>query len=193
MYRKEPHLQRTDWLTTFSAYYTNHMTLTDSRSPAPARRLIPAKSKATRKDFVERFAVAQEGDGLPRIAGRIFGLLLTGERELSLDELTRQLGASKASASVNTRLLEQRGFIERVSRPGDRRDYYRIMPDLFERTMEQRLARWHRLHDVVLFGLTASDLSPAVRGRLKDFEAAQNNVREVIETALTRLKTRRRR
>ncbi|HUQ19483.1 MAG TPA: MarR family transcriptional regulator [Gemmatimonadaceae bacterium] len=169
------------------------MTATDARPAIAARRANPTKGKATRKDFVERFALAQEGDGLPRIAGRIFGLLLTGERDLSLDEITHELGASKASASVNTRLLEQRGFIERISRPGDRRDYYRIMPDLFERTMEQRLAKWHRLHDVVMFGLSAADLSPQVRNRLKDFEAAQNNIREVIETALARLRTRRRR
>ena len=169
------------------------MTITDARPAIAGRRQNSSKGKATRKDFVERFAIAQEGDGLPRIAGRIFGLLLTGERDLSLDEITRELGASKGSASVNTRLLEQRGFIERISRPGDRRDYYRIMPDLFERTMEQRLAKWHRLHDVVEFGMTALDLSPTVRNRLKNFEAAQNNIREVIETALTRLRTRRRR
>ena len=67
------------------------------------------------------------------------------------------------------------------------------MPDLFERTMEQRLAKWHRLHDVVMFGLSTTDLSPQVRNRLKDFEAAQNNIRDVIETALARLRTRRRR
>jgi DNA-binding transcriptional regulator GbsR (MarR family) len=169
------------------------MTLTDSRTPAAARRTTNTRSKPTRKDFVERFAVAQEGDGLPRIAGRIFGLLLTGERELSLDEITKELGASKGSASVNTRLLEERGIIERVSHSGDRRDYYRILPDLFERMMEMRLAKWHRSHDAVLFGLTASDVSPAARARLKEFEAAQNNVREVIETALSKLRTRRRR
>jgi DNA-binding transcriptional regulator GbsR (MarR family) len=169
------------------------MTLTDSRPSAAARRQTNTRGKATRKDFVERFAVAQEGDGLPRIAGRIFGLLLTGERELSLDEITKELGASKGSASVNTRLLEERGIIERVSHSGDRRDYYRIMPDLFERMMEMRLAKWHRSHDAVLYGLTASDVSPAARGRLKEFEAAQNNVREVIETALSKLRTRRRR
>ena len=105
----------------------------------------------------------------------------------------KELGASKGSASVNTRLLEQQGFIERVSKPGDRRDYYRISPDLFERTMRERLARWHRLHDVLMYGLTASDLSPGVRARIRDFEAAHNNVREVIETALARQRNRRKR
>jgi len=168
------------------------MTITANRS-SPQHRQPAARTRCTREEFVERFALAKEGDGLPRIAGRIFGLLLTGERDLSLDEIANQLGASKGSASVNTRLLEQNGFIERVSKPGDRRDYYRISPDLFERTMSERLARWHRIHDVVQYGLTASDLSPAVRSRLRDFEAAHNNVREVIEAALAKLRTRRKR
>lgn len=169
------------------------MIITANKSIVHPHRQPAARTRCTRKEFVERFAVAKEGDGLPRIAGRIFGLLLTGERDLSLDEIAKELGASKGSASVNTRLLEQSGFIERVSKPGDRRDYYRISPDLFERTMGERLARWHRVHDVVQYGLTASDLSPAVRSRLRNFEAAHNNVREVIETALAKWRTRRKR
>jgi DNA-binding transcriptional regulator GbsR (MarR family) len=163
------------------------------KSGTVQHRPPPMRAKSTRKDFVERFAVAKEADGLPRIAGRIFGLLLTADRDLSLDEIAKELGASKGSASVNTRLLEQSGFIERVSRPGDRRDYYSISPDLFERTMGERLTRWHRLHDIVIYGITASDLSPAVRSRLKDFEAAHNTIREVLETALAKLHTRRKR
>lgn len=167
--------------------------MTAHKSSTVQHRQPAARARCTRKDFVERFAVAKEADGLPRIAGRIFGLLLTAERDLSLDEIAKELGASKGSASVNTRLLEQSGFIERVSRPGDRRDYYSISPDLFERTMAERLARWHRLHDLVIYGITASDLSPAVRSRLKDFEAAHNSIREVLETALAKLRTRRKR
>jgi DNA-binding transcriptional regulator GbsR (MarR family) len=163
------------------------------KSSTVQHRPPTGRGRCTRKDFVERFAVAKEADGLPRIAGRIFGLLLTAERDLSLDEIAKELGASKGSASVNTRLLEQSGFIERVSRPGDRRDYYSISPDLFERTMGERLARWHRLHDIVIYGITASDLSPAVRSRLKEFEAAHNSIGEVLETALARLRTRRKR
>jgi DNA-binding transcriptional regulator GbsR (MarR family) len=163
------------------------------KTSAAQHRQPSARARSTRKDFVERFAVAKEADGLPRIAGRIFGLLLTAEHDLSLDEIAKELGASKGSASVNTRLLEQSGFIERVSRPGDRRDYYSISPDMFERTMGERLARWHRLHDIVIYGIAASDLSPAVRTRLKEFEAAHNTIREVLETALAKLRTRRKR
>lgn len=166
---------------------TNRPTTAHRRRPTG-----PAAAKPSKKDFVERLAVAHEADGLPRIAGRIFGLLLISERDLSLDEITKELGASKGSASVNTRLLEDRGFIERVSRRGDRRDYYRIMPDLVERTMEQRLAKWYRFHEIVSYGLEL-DLSPTVRNRLMDFDTAYENIREVIETVLARWRTRRKR
>jgi DNA-binding transcriptional regulator GbsR (MarR family) len=169
------------------------MITTSNRPTTAHRRRSAADLRSNRKEFLERLAVAHEADGLCRIAGRIFGLLLLCEREMSLDEITREVGASKGSASVNTRLLEQRGFIERVSKPGDRRDYYRIMPDLFQRTMEQRLARWQRLHEIVDYGLTELDLSPAVRNRLSDFEMAYENVRDVIETALGKWHGRRKR
>jgi DNA-binding transcriptional regulator GbsR (MarR family) len=167
--------------------------MTTNRSTTAHRRQSTVDIRNSRKEFVERLAVAHEGDGLPRIAGRIFGLLLLCEREMSLDEITEELGASKGSASVNTRLLEQRGFIERISKPGDRRDYYRIMPDLFERTMEQRLTRWYRFHEIVSYGLAELDLSPTVRSRLMDFETAYENVRDVIEAALGRWHARRKR
>ena len=42
---------------------------------------------------------------------------------------------SKASASTNTGLLARFGLIEPVRRPGSRRDYYRTVDDLFERSM----------------------------------------------------------
>ncbi len=167
--------------------------MTINRPTTAHRRRSIVDLRNSRKEFVERLAVAHEGDGLSRIAGRIFGLLLLCEREMSLDEITKELRASKGSASVNTRLLEQRGFIERVSKPGDRRDYYRIMPDLFERTMEQRLTRWHRFHEIVSYGLTELDLSPTVRNRLMDFETAYENVRDVIEAALGKWRARSKR
>jgi len=143
--------------------------------------------------FVERLALALETDGFPRIAGRVFGLLILSDSEKSLDDIAEAVGASKASASVNTRMLEQRGLIERVSRTGDRRDYYMISTNLFVRTMEQRLARWDRVRAVVGDGLADSTIPAQARGRLREFESASESVREVLEVALAKLRTRRKR
>ena len=148
---------------------------------------------ATTSPFVERLAVALEMDGFPRIAGRIFGLLIISDTDISLDEIASTLGASKASASVNTRMLEDKGFIERVSRPGDRRDYYRIASNLFVKTMEQRLSRWERVREAVGEAMGDSSLCPAARARLRDFDSASGEVRDLLEATLLRLKNRRKR
>ncbi len=67
--------------------------------------------------FVERMGLMLEEDGMPRIAGRMFGYLLVHEGPFSLDELAERLQVSKASISTNARLLEQLGMLERISAP----------------------------------------------------------------------------
>lgn len=154
--------------------------------PAPRKAL-----RSTEHQFVEKLAVAMETDGFPRIAGRIFSLLIISDSELSLDAIAEVLGASKASASTNTRLLEEKGLIERTSRPADRRDYYRIVGDVFLKTMEQRLAKWNRVRVVVAEAIDDAALSAAARGRLRDFEADSASMRELLEAALVKLRNKR--
>lgn len=143
-------------------------------------------------NFVERMGLTLESEGLPRIAGRIFGLLLVSEDPHSLDHLAAELRVSKGSVSTNARLLEQRGLLERVCRPADRRDYYSVPPDLFVHTMAQRLARWQRFHEVI--GAARATLpirSPEVRHRLEAYEQDYTYVSQIIRDALARWKAGR--
>jgi DNA-binding transcriptional regulator GbsR (MarR family) len=94
------------------------------------------------QQFVERMGVMMEADGMPRIAGRIFGFLLVHTGAFSLDELAEQLQVSKASVSTNARLLEQLGVIERIAAPGDRRDYYQMEDDAWARMLHVAQRRW---------------------------------------------------
>lgn len=135
--------------------------------------------------FIERLGLIMEADGLPRIAGRLFGLLLLTSEPLSLDQLAARLKVSKASISLDARLLRQRGVIDRVSVPGDRRDYYRVAPDLFRRNMEHRLARVRAFHEA----LTA--VRPAIAGknrsvddRLEDLDHSYHQMLAIMTTAL---------
>jgi biotin operon repressor len=84
--------------------------------------------------FVERMGLEAERDGLPRIAGRILGFLITADAPASLDQIADALQVSRASVSTNCRLLEQIGAAERVSLPGDRKDYYELAPGFPERS-----------------------------------------------------------
>jgi DNA-binding transcriptional regulator GbsR (MarR family) len=137
--------------------------------------------------FTERMGLALESDGLPRIAGRIFGLLLVSEDSRSLDDLAAELRVSKGSVSTNARLLEQRGLIERICRPADRRDYYRTLPDLFNHTMALRLTRWERFHQAITAARASLPIqSPEVRDRLEEYADAYEYMSEVIREALDR-------
>jgi DNA-binding transcriptional regulator GbsR (MarR family) len=100
------------------------------------------------QQFVEKMGLICEKEGLARSAGRIFGLLLVGGRPYSLDELAEQLQASKASVSTNARMLEQLGMIERVSSLGDRRDFYRVLSDPWERMLRVAQQRWRDMMQV---------------------------------------------
>jgi DNA-binding transcriptional regulator GbsR (MarR family) len=73
--------------------------------------------------LVEKFEQLLEAEGLPRIGGRMLGLLAVAPAPLSIDELARSLKVSRASISTNGKLLQSLGLVERITRPGDRRDY----------------------------------------------------------------------
>ena len=70
-------------------------------------------------EFVERMGLVTQADGLPRIAGRIMGLMIVHGGSFGFTELTERLSVSRASISTNTRLLEDLGVIERTAMPGD--------------------------------------------------------------------------
>ena len=143
--------------------------------------------------FIERTGLILETDGLPRSDGRLFGMLLLSPDPLSLDDLAGRLQVSKASVSTNARLLEQRGVAERVSRPGDRRDYYQMAPDLFRRSMEQRLARWRAFSEALAAVRPAvAGRHPVVDSRLEDMDEAYHQVLNTVTAALDAWGRRRR-
>jgi DNA-binding transcriptional regulator GbsR (MarR family) len=77
--------------------------------------------------FVEDFGLFFEQFGLPRTAGRILAwLLICDPPHQTMDDLAEALQMSKSSVSTNGRILLQSRLVDRVSLPGERRDFYRI-------------------------------------------------------------------
>jgi DNA-binding transcriptional regulator GbsR (MarR family) len=137
--------------------------------------------------FTERMGQIFEADGFPRIAGRLFGLLMLREEPASLNDLAATLGVSKASVSTNARLLASHGVIERATVPHDRRDYYQIIPNFFVHMMEERLGRWRAFADAMGEGRrTLPRHSPAVRRRLAEYASGYARVTHSIQTTLAR-------
>ena len=151
------------------------------------------KSDRGTKEFVEQIAVILETDGLPRVAGRLFGLLLVSAEPRSLDDLAKHLKVSKASVSINARLLEEKGLGERVGREADRRDYYRIAEDMLVRTLEQRIAKIRRFQQSIAEARKTCTIDDEiVRSRLESIDLAHHHLIEATGRALDEWRTRHR-
>ena len=105
-------------------------------------------------NYIEEVALYWEQQGLPRIAGRIVGLLMVCDPpHRSAGQLAEELGASKASVSTMTRLLLTAGSIEVVAIPGERLTFYALTPDGLERKLERRVTLMVSFNDLAQRGL----------------------------------------
>ena len=94
-----------------------------------------------KRHFIEDISLYFEQMGMPRMAGRILGVLLICDPpEASINDLCEQLQASKSSISTNTHLLDEMGLIERVASPVPRQMYYRFTPGGWVTFMRMRLS-----------------------------------------------------
>jgi DNA-binding transcriptional regulator GbsR (MarR family) len=94
---------------------------------------------AEQREFIESMGVFFEYFGLPRIIGRLMGLLMLADHPLTLDDMARALLVSRASVSTNIRIALHHGYAVRVGIPGDRRDYYRFSDDVWEKRSQVTL------------------------------------------------------
>lgn len=133
-------------------------------------------------DFIELMGRHFEEEGVPRIAGRLFGLLMLGERECSLDELAERLQVSKGSISSNARLLEDWGVAVKVTRPGDRRDFYHVAPDMSDRLIQRQLSRIELF--IERMDRSRQRLAPLPEGVEARFSATAEFNRAVIRSLL---------
>ncbi len=63
--------------------------------------------------------------------GKIVALLLISPEALSLDQISEELQMSKGPISQIARRLRDHNLIEKVWIPGERKDYYRAVEDIF--------------------------------------------------------------
>jgi DNA-binding transcriptional regulator GbsR (MarR family) len=143
------------------------------------------KSEDVVVEFVEQMGLILQAEGLPRIAGRIMGLMVMHGGPFSLTELANCLSVSRASISTNTRLLEDLGVIERTATPGDRQDYFRLSRQPYARMLRGIVRRMGRAREVV--GSTQEALPadmPEAHERLEELDAFYEAIIETFENVV---------
>lgn len=150
-------------------------------------------SKIEEMHFIEDIALFFERMGMPRMAGRILGVLLIADAPAqSISEIGEKLNASKSSVSIMARLLVENGLIERVATSVPRRDYYRFKEGGWVLYMRQWLALMRELHKIAERGLAMMDEKPAeLKERLLEAHDLFSLVEERFPALLDQLEQER--
>jgi DNA-binding transcriptional regulator GbsR (MarR family) len=140
------------------------------------------------REWVEQLAILLERDGLPRMAGRIFGWLLVCEpAEQTSEDLARAVQGSKASMSTMTRLLVDAKLVRRERRPGTRRDVFRVLPGQWQEMWRARMAM---VSEITLLAERGMQLlarrAPESQARLVELHAQYRFVERVFPEVLAR-------
>jgi DNA-binding transcriptional regulator GbsR (MarR family) len=140
--------------------------------------------------FIENLAQYFESFGIPRIGGRILGLLLVSSEPLSAETISTILKVSRASVSTNIRFALQIGLAEKVSFPGDRITYYAFPETGLEKTLAVEIQGVSIMKRFVEQGLNALPPEDAARSRLEALDDWSNFLIEVWQKALVEWRER---
>lgn len=98
---------------------------------SPGRPLHPSL-QAVNDSMLEGLGQLADYFGFNRVIGKMYGALLLSPEPMSLDDLVEHLSVSKASVSMNMRMLENLGIVREVWVRGDRRKFYEAESDFWK-------------------------------------------------------------
>lgn len=123
--------------------------------------------------FIEQLGELFARTGSQRIAGRLLGfLMICDPAQQSAPDIEEAIGVSKASVSINLRLLQAAGIIERVGVAGQRRAHYQVRVDCWSKDLSTKQAEIETMRRIADNGLDAlTDAPPERRERLEAMRA----------------------
>lgn len=119
--------------------------------------------------FAEAMGAFFESGGMPRMAGRVWAILLvTDAPYMSAAELQEAVPASAGSISSATRQLLSVGLIERVPIRGERRDYFAPRERAVYDIIRMRLQQLTAVEDLMSRALEQFGDRPHARDHLEE-------------------------
>ena len=110
-----------------------------------------------RRGFVEDMGGLVLVHGAPRALMRVLGWMVVCEPpDQTAADVQNELRLSAGSVSTSLRYLGEIGLVERVTRPGDRRIFYRMNRDGWELVLQQRFRAFNEIRRVADKAVTAA-------------------------------------
>lgn len=128
------------------------------------------KLEEAKQQFIQSWGVLGTQWGINRTMAQIHALLLVAPEPLSADEIMEQLQISRGNANMNIRDLMTWGIVEKVLKPGERREYFTAEKDIWKVAMRIIKERKRRELDPML---DVMEQIKDIEGDKKEAEAKQ--------------------
>src|SRR5688500_17675263 len=94
-------------------------------------KLAEAKSQ-----FIQAWGTLGSKWGINRTMAQLHALLIVSPDPLSAEELMEALNISRGNANMNIRDLMDWGLVEKIHKPGDRKEYFSAEKDIWKVTKQ---------------------------------------------------------
>lgn len=132
------------------------------------------KLEEAKQQFIQNWGVLGTQWGINRTMAQIHALLLVSADPLSADDIMAQLQISRGNTNMNVRELMDWGIVEKVLKPGERKEFFTAEKDIWTVAMRIIKERKRREVEPILNALN----------QLKDVEGDKNDkdVKLFLET-----------
>ncbi|WP_347373546.1 transcriptional regulator [Aequorivita sp. Q41] len=105
-----------------------------------------------REKIIEKLGVHIEcKEQLAPLAARILStLILTGKKGITFESLVCELGASKSTIFTHLTTLQAGNRITYFTKPGDRKKYFILIPNMMIQSMSEMLRKWNNEKEIHL-------------------------------------------
>jgi DNA-binding transcriptional regulator GbsR (MarR family) len=139
-----------------------------------------------RDQNIESYGQYFENFKFPRTFGRIYGLLLiTDQPYLGLDQIASELGVSKASISTVIRQLVGFTMVEKVTLPGNRKDFYRVSPKAAINYLQISINGALMFHSLLQESAKLEDLTPLARKKVESIDHLYTSLSQFFADFIT--------
>ena len=108
------------------------------------------KLEEAKQQFIQSWGVLGTQWGINRTMAQIHALLLVSTGELSADDIMEQLQISRGNVNMNVRELIDWGLVEKVLKPGERKEFFTAEKDIWKVAMRITKERKRRELDPVI-------------------------------------------
>jgi DNA-binding transcriptional regulator GbsR (MarR family) len=99
--------------------------------------------------FIDKLGTFHETVGLPKIGGRILGLMLVIDRPVSPEDISDILKVSRSSVSTNLKGLKMFQLIDSIHVPGSRKEFYAFSENAIENMIKIRLSTYEPFRQIL--------------------------------------------